>query len=122
MLDKLQELDDKLIKRCGCRQAGTQQAAGGVSAALAKLVDRCCANASNGYMQLADSVSVATQAGNFPGRGGLSDRIWKRTLANEKSRKTCVRMSSFNACSAEYYGVTLTDSEVNIGRGSRISG
>jgi hypothetical protein len=66
------------------------------------------------YMQLADSVSVATQAGNYPGGVEYLKEL-EATLAEQNVSESLQAHVEFQRMLAEYYGVTLADPQANIG-------
>jgi thiol-disulfide isomerase/thioredoxin len=114
ILDQLQELDDKLVATTDSAEKATlnKRRAEYLLEVAAMVKDP--EEREQWYMQAADSVSVATQAGNFPGGVEYLKEL-EGKLAAEKVSEELQAHVEFQRMLAEYYGVTLADEKANIG-------
>lgn len=114
ILEKLQELDDKLMATTDVAEkaALNKQRVEYLLEVAAMVKD--AEEREQWYMQAADSVSVATQAGNFPGGVEYLKKL-EATLAEENVSEGLQAHAEFQRMLAEYYGVTLADEKANIG-------
>jgi tetratricopeptide (TPR) repeat protein len=114
VLDKLQELDEKLMATAdNAEKAALNKQRAEYLLEVAAMV-KDAEEREQWYMQAADSVSVATQAGNFPGGVEYLKEL-EATLAEEKVSEDLQAHVEFQRMLAEYYGVILADNKANIG-------
>lgn len=113
-LDQLQELDNKLMAATGAEEkAEFNKQRAELLMEVAKMVTDA-EEREQWYMQAADSVSVATQAGNFPGGVAYLEDL-EAKLVEENVLEGLLAHVEFQRMLAEYYGVTLADEKANIG-------
>lgn len=113
VLDSLEKLDEQLSTAAGDARPELNAQRADYLLKLAQMATNV-ADREQWYQSLADSVSVATQAGNYPDGVAYLKEL-EEQLVKENASEGLRAHVEFQRMLADYYGVKLADSQVNIG-------
>lgn len=111
ILVKLEKLDQSIVSAVGAEKSKLNRRRANLLADLADVAPNN-SEREQWLKQLADMVSAAAQDGSFP-EGIEYLKKWEAKLASDDNMKELAGYFQFQRMLAEYYGVTLTDPDID---------